>query len=439
VAALKLIRALLLGAVMVAAPLSTAQAHASLLSSSPADGSRIAVAPNRVRLLFSEPIVAELSHLMIAGSDGKWTTLAVSTDPREVRAIESPLALVRDGGYRITWHIISADGHPVSGSFVFTVGSGGGPAPGMEMSGSAHGDGQAQMSDMEPSLAGAALTPALLRGLALSALLALCGLLAFVSYSPNESVSQLRICGWFSGIATGLLAVHLIVWLIHVSPTNALDAEVISGALSREVGLTELIRLVLTALSAWALLLARRTRLALAFALAAVIAGGAIGHPAAISPLFAIPSKSMHLVGVALWFGGIIWLAMLDLSMPDSIAAALMVSRIAMYSIIVVALTGINQSFLFIPSWRDVIHSAYGLTVLAKVAGLVVLTAFGAYHRYRCLPRIAAGGGSAGFARSIRREIAVMIIVIMLGGFLAYLPTPQMHSVDTHSTSHQGT
>jgi copper transport protein len=390
-------------------------------------------------MLFSEPIVAELSHVVIAGVNGDAMRLVVSGDPHEVRAIEAPISIRDAGGYRVTWHIISADGHPVSGSFVFFVGDSAAPVPPQETGTHAHGDGQMQMSDVEPSFAGAALTPALLRGLALSALLALCGLLAFVAHEPTESARQLRICGWLSGIATGLLAVHLIVWLIHVSPTNALDADVMTGALSREVGLTELIRLILAALAAWALLLARRTRIAFAFALAAVLTGGAIGHSAAIDPVIAIPSKALHLAGVAFWFGGLVWLVTADFSRDESVEVARDVSTIALISVIVVAVTGAIQSFLFIPSWSDVLTSAYGLTVLAKIAGLAVLTAFGAYHRFRLLPRVFAGDPQSGFSRSVKREIFVMIAVVMLGGFLAYLPTPQMHSMDSHSTSHQGT
>jgi copper transport protein len=438
-AAVRLLRRLLAGALITVAPVSTASAHASLLSSSPADGSRVAAPPARVRMLFSEPIVPELSHVTIAGVRGGAMRLVVSGDPHEVRAMEAPISIHDPGGYRVTWHIISADGHPVSGSFVFFVGDSLAPVPPSEIDTHAHHDGQMQMSDVEPGIAGAALTPALLRGLALSALLALCGLLAFVAHEPAESARQLRICGWLSGIATGLLAVHLVVWLIHVSPTNALDADVVTGALGREVGLTELIRLVLAALCAWALLLARRTRIAFAFALAAVLAGGAIGHPAAIDPLIAIPSKALHLAGVAFWFGGLVWLATADLSREECVRVAGNVSGIALTSVIVVTVTGAIQSFLFIPSWTDVLTSAYGITVIAKIVGLAVLVAFGAHHRYRLLPRVFAGDLQCGFSGSVKREMFVMIAVVMLGGFLAYVPTPQMHSMDSHSTSLEGT
>jgi copper transport protein len=357
---------------------------------------------------------------MLARADGSESKLDVAGDPHEVRAIESMLPRLGDGAYRITWHIISADGHPVSGAIVFTIGD-----SSRTIDTVAHRDGQMEMSDDEPMFAGAALTPAILRGLALSALLSLTGLLGFGAYGPGATQQQTRLCAWLSGIATVLLAVHLIVWLIHVSPENKLDETLIQAALSREVGLNELLRLVLTALAAWAILLARRLRIAFAFALAAVIAGGLIGHPAAIEPVIAIPMKSLHLVGVAFWLGGLISLATSDSSTSDTAVHASTVSSVATIAIIIVGLTGVVQAFLFLSSWTEIFSSAYGLTLVAKTAGLLLLAAFGAYHRYSLLPRLDAS--SAGdLRRSVKREIILMICVVMIGGFLAYVPTPHM-------------
>jgi copper transport protein len=351
---------------------------------------------------------------MIRGRDGRETRLDVSADPHEVRAIYSILPVLTEGAYQVTWHIISADGHPVLGTMAFAVGS-------AAITPVAHIDGHMEMSDGEPMLAGAALTPAVLRGLALCALLSLCGLLGYAAYGSSEP-RQIRICSWLSAIATALLLVHLLVWLVHVSPENKLDQGIIEAALSREVGLNELLRLLFTALAMWAIVLARRLRLAFAFSLAAVIAGGAIGHSAAIDPIIAIPMKALHLVGVAFWTGGLIWLATADTS-TDITAAANTVSSVALGSILIVGATGIVQAFLFLTTWSDVVSSAYGVTLLGKFAGLVALAAFGAYHRYRLLPRLSANGVGT-MNRSVRREIVVMMLVIMLGGFLAYVPTP---------------
>ncbi len=358
---------------------------------------------------------------MIADAGGRESQLEVSGDPHEVRAIESVIPLLRDGAYRITWHIISADGHPVSGTILFSIGIVTEPG---ELAPVAHNDGQMEMSDDEPTLAGAALTPALLRGLALSALLSLCGLLGFISYGGGGSSRQFRMCAGLSVTAAALLLIHLIVWLIHVSPENKLDESIVQAALSREVGLNELLRLVFAALAAWSILLARRLKLAFALALAAVIAGGAIGHAAAIHPLIAIPMKSLHLVGVAFWLGGLLWLASSDKT-ADITTSATTVSSVAIISIVVVGITGVVQSFLFLPGWSNLLASAYGRTLLGKVAGLAALAAFGAYHRYKLVPGLTVSNGGM-LQRSVKREIAVMILVVMLGGFLAYVPTPHI-------------
>jgi len=363
-----------------------------------------------------------MSHIMLGRINGHEMPIAVSGDPHEVRAIIARLPLLSDGAYQATWHIISADGHPVSGSIVFTVGNVD-SIPAITSVG--HGDGQMAMSDEEPMLAGAALVPAILRGLALSALLSLCGMLGFIAYGSNSSGAQIRICAWLSGVATGLLLVHLVVWLIHVSPENKLDAEIFQAALSREVGLDEALRVMFAALTAWAIILARQLRLAFALSLAAVIAGGAIGHSAAIHPIIAIPMKSLHLVGVAFWLGGLMLLATSDTTRENVAASAATVSRIALISIIVVGVTGIVQAFLFLPSWRDLFGSAYGITLTGKAVGLAALAAFGAHHRYNVLPSLNDSSVTA-FRKSVRSEIALMIFVVMLGGFLAYVPTPHI-------------
>lgn len=401
---------------LLALPVRSARAHASLLSSAPSNGARLEKSPSQVRFLFSEPIVASLSHVMISGADGHETKLDITGDPREVRAIYSILPHLSEGAYRVTWHIISADGHPVSGTIAFAVGN-------ATATPVAHSDGHMEMSDAKPMLAGAALTPAVLRGIALCALLSLCGLLGFSAYGRSEP-RHVLISSWLSAIATAFLLIHLIVWLVHVAPENKLDQGVVEAALSREVGLNELLRLLFAALAMWAIVLARRLRLAFAFSLAAVIAGGAIGHAAAIDPIVAIPVKALHLVGVAFWTGGLIWLATAETS-ADVVASANTVSSIALGSILVVGATGIVQSFLFLTKWSDIFGSAYGMTLIGKFAGLAALAAFGAYHRYRLIPNLTDENAGT-LNRSVRREIAVMMLVVILGGFLAYVPTPQI-------------
>jgi len=94
--------------------------------------------------------------------------------------------------------------------------------------------------------------------------------------------------------------------------------------------------------------------------------------------------------------------------------------------VIVVTFTGVVQTRLFLPVWGDLVRSSYGLIVLAKVAGVGVLVLFGAYHRFRVLPRLADAAVAEGFPVSLRREIAMISLLVLLGGLLAHL-SPPMH------------
>jgi putative copper export protein len=91
------------------------------------------------------------------------------------------------------------------------------------------------------------------------------------------------------------------------------------------------------------------------------------------------------------------------------------------------------QTFFFLNTPGDLIASTYGRLVIAKMTGLAILIGFGAYNRYALLPRLDATDGARGLSRSVKMEIAVLATVILIGGFLAYAPTPPRRT--TASTS----
>jgi len=56
--------------------------------------------------------------------------------------------------------------------------------------------------------------------------------------------------------------------------------------------------------------------------------------------------------------------------------------------------------------------------------GLVILIGFGAYNRLGVLPQIDSTRARPKLVRSVRQEIVIMILLILIGGFLSYVPTP---------------
>ena len=100
---------------------SPADAHASLVSTSPADGSRIATTPANVELTFSEDVGS--GFIAVTAPDG--TTVKTSRAHISGAQIHADLTPSdQRGRYTVAYRVVSDDGHPVAGTFSFTTTSG---------------------------------------------------------------------------------------------------------------------------------------------------------------------------------------------------------------------------------------------------------------------------------------------------------------------------
>jgi copper transport protein len=434
--------------------------HATLLRSSPSANSHVPRLPGTIRLVFSEQIVPDLSHISLIGPDAEVMLLPVATDAHDVHTLVGRVAPGLGGRYKVLWHVLSADGHPVGGSFEFTADSStegiaatspvasdtktasttataGGVAilgPGKTLTDSS----ALAQSPMEaPTEARSVpIMAALLRGLGLGAMMASVGLLFFgltdrarSNLGPSAMVVRLTTVGAI------LLVAHLLAWLSDISQTGGLGDAFIAAALRSTPGRLEASRVVLAVLALWAVALARRAKIGLFFGAACLVVSGAIGHPAAIHPLWSIPSKAVHLLAGAVWLGGLLWLLTAvrrdDVDFPME---ARKISSAALVSVIAILLSGVLQTGLFLNAPGDLIHSGYGRLALIKMAGLVVLIGLGAFNRFLLLPAVDDSGVRPALARTVKQEIAIVIILIMIGGFLAYVPTPPTPQVSTAQT-----
>jgi hypothetical protein len=117
-----------------------AAAHNELIGSLPEDGSTVATTPEVVELAFDEPVQREFDQLAVLDEDdGHHEEGEVEIVGGRVR---QPVGELEPGRYRITYRIVSADGHPVTGTVTFTVSSDGSSpaaAPQPSASASDHG------------------------------------------------------------------------------------------------------------------------------------------------------------------------------------------------------------------------------------------------------------------------------------------------------------
>ena len=97
-----------------------AQAHAALIGSNPQDGAVLSRAPERFLLHFSEP--ASPLVLRLTTPQGGTSELSASEVRGQVVEITPPAGL-GNGTHVLSWRVVSADGHPVGGSLVFSIGA----------------------------------------------------------------------------------------------------------------------------------------------------------------------------------------------------------------------------------------------------------------------------------------------------------------------------
>lgn len=419
--------------------------HATLLRSTPAANSQVAKFPDAIRLVFSEQIVPALSQITLVLSTGDSVRLKVANDPHDVHVLigtDPSGASKPDGSSKVVWRVLSADGHPVGGNFAFTVGSASAARVTTPVVTLPFQAGKTQTSppvnatpapqapqasqNASPDDKPVPLFASLFRGVGLGAFMAGIGLLFFGvtagerrSLIPGAAVTSLITVG------TLLLVAHAIAWLEHVSPTMHLSGPFLSAVLSSTVGRVEAVRVVLAVLTLWGIALARHRKIALALGIACVVVSAAVGHPAAIHPYLAIPTTAVHLLSVSLWLGGLLWLvwvARLDASAGE--IEARRVSSMALLAVIAILFTGLLQTVLFLNTPSDLLQYGYGKLVVAKIAALIILIGFGIYNRYKLVPRIETADAQQTLSRSVKLELAIITLVIMVSGFLAYVPTP---------------
>lgn len=116
-----------LGVVVALVPAPAALAHSELVSSSPAAGERLTSPPPRLQLTFGEPVNPQFVTVNLSVAALPPTTLTVSANGPTVTAVVPQPAVrppsVRDVAqeWTLTYRVVSADGHPVSGSLTFIV------------------------------------------------------------------------------------------------------------------------------------------------------------------------------------------------------------------------------------------------------------------------------------------------------------------------------
>ncbi|SBU99310.1 copper transport protein [Streptomyces sp. Ncost-T6T-1] len=374
-----------------------ASAHAALTGSDPSDGAVVDTAPKQVTLSFSEAIAVGDDSIRVLDPSGKRAdTEAEPRDLSEGGTVRYGVSLhsgLPDGTYTVAWQAISADSHPISGAFTFSIG--------------APSDTTVALPSQEAGGGPVGVVYDIARYTAYGGFVLLVGGSAFVLVcwrggATALPMQRLVVRGWLA-----LTAATLVMLLLRNPYTgsgkfaDAFDLAGLQSVLDTKPGAALVSRLLL--LGAAALFIAvlfgtyarredEREKKDLTFGLA--VGGGVVATGIAatwamsehastgIQASIAMPVDVLHLLAVAAWLGGLASLLVALYRTPDIGSAAVRrFSSVAFGSVVVLAATGIYQSWRQVGSWSALTGTRYGQLLTLKVALIAVLLAVAWFSR----------------------------------------------------------
>ena len=368
-----------LGGGVVTAP--PASAHATLVSTDPGEGARLDAVPAEVTLEFSEGVSLGAGYARVLGADGE--RVDTGTAAVEGRVLTIPLRPdLPDDGYLVTYRVISADSHPISGAYSFVVGDG-------ELLATAGGAGE----DTTDPVVAAALPARRWLGFAGLALAVGVPVLVLFCRPAGWGSTTLRRLATGGAVAVAVSAVLTFLlqgpYAAATGPGSVLDPSLLSATLASATGWTLLARAVL----AVALLLVLRpvwrrgeqpapamAAAAGVLALGLVVTTAAVGHPVAGPwPALAVVVAAVHAGAMAVWLGGLA--ALLAVVLRPGAAGADLAgvltpwSRIAFGAVAALVVSGTVQAVREVESPTALFATTYGWVLVAKLVLVLALLA----------------------------------------------------------------
>ncbi|MER5408264.1 copper resistance protein CopC [Streptomyces sp. NPDC002769] len=356
-----------------------ASAHAALTGADPQDGSVVKTAPRQVTLTFTESVGLLDDSFRVLDPDNRrvHTGEPGHADGRSDTARVTLPKGLGTGTFTVAWRVVSADSHPVSGAFTFSIGK---PS--------------ATVAPVPVDPAGDKVSATLYdlaRYVAYGGLALLIGAAAFVLVCGFPGpVRRLLLAGWWTlFLSTFALLLLRGPYERGSGPADALDPSVLNETLVSRPGLTLLARLVLLAAVAFYPVRAdRRERGVLALGalltVSLAVTWAAAEHASAgVQVPVAMVSSVLHLLSMAVWLGGLTALltALYRSAEPLPAATVNRFSRLALASVAVLVVTGVYQSWRGLGSWDALTSTSYGRILVAKLIAVLCLLAGAAYSR----------------------------------------------------------
>ncbi len=412
-------RSALVALVFLAFP-SSALAHATLQHTDPSFRQRLQTSPSRVVLGFDQVVKPLPNSIVVYTSRGRVVSGATRNE-RDPRYVTAPLSRLPTDAYTVRWHVISGDGHVISGVYTFGVRTA--APPPTEAFGAS----------------GPTRTEHVVRWLYFVSLALLVGGLGFrvlVLRAPLPPRAEKRFYALTGIGAVATLQIGILAFLLRAEDALQLPfGRLLYGDLSPIAGGTRFGEAFIAMTLGFALVTAllflswltdRAVLLWPAFLVGIAFTSGLSlsGHSAvdAGASWKSELADWVHLSAACIWIGGLVQLAVVVLPLAPAVrrSAFLRFSTVATVLVALLLAAGTYLSILRLPHVHDLWTTGYGHVLLVKLGLVALALAWGGLHRLIAVPAVARGsdGLFARLPRSVLGESLAGMAVLLAAAVL---------------------
>lgn len=406
----KLLAAAGLAAGLLVLSAAPAAAHAVLQASTPGDGAHLEEAPDSVRLEFNEDVSADLGGIRVYASGGDRVDEGAVRTEGHVAEVDLRDDL-GDGAYVVTYRVVSADGHPVQGGIVFSV-----------------GDAEADPSLLSQFFDEGADRPwqvagAFFRWLAYGGTLLAAGAAVYLALvDPADPIGR-RVVRIAAAVgAVGILAALPVQAALATGEglgailQDGVLGEVLKEGVGLQIGL---------GLAGLALVVFLRDRISVLVGAALACSSFALSGHSRTSPDegVAVAATAVHAFAAGVWFGGLVLLALAlrrrrdDGDAPAGAGLVARFSTVAGGAVVVVTVAGLVLAWSEVRALRALTSTTYGWTLVVKVALAAVVGLVALYNRYRLVPAIERAPARRAWSQlhtTVRAEALGLVAVLAI-------------------------
>lgn len=474
--------------------------HAKMLRSTPANGEKLAQPPQAIVLTFSEQLQAtEINSIVVTDRNGSRVDKKSVVLAEDGKKMIAELEAAGAGIFTVEWKALSADDHLMKGKFTFTVSESKPAESNATPTATPPQAVEPQIPETAPPAIETPPAPveksgtnplqSVVRWLAYLSMMTLFGGFAFLLFVLKPSFENAanptgeekseafgRAEKRFAGLSYLSLVIIIISafaalilqtsTLLETSFAQSFAPSNLWKVLTQTAYGTPWLLQVSAALLIFLIVVLIGTRkndaaaksangkntfLWAGLMFSAVLLGtlSFTGHARAAQKdfAFAVVSDWLHLIAAGVWVGGIFQLALI---LPKSVAGFSALNRLsvlarviprfsglAVAATILLALTGIYNSWIHLVGVRDLITTPYGITLLVKIILFLLMLPLGGFNRFFIRPRVeklAAANASGEASKTVKDfyfvmflEAAFAVAILLLAAILAFLPHSQEH------------